>query len=242
MEINTQTNGFLPENTRYANKPKEKVHDKSNEQADFYDAQSYGTFDAKAVRAAIAEARDHTDSLKKLVASLVSKQSGRAAVAGSQGVSINININIGGEGGRVRGDYTVRHNKEAGGINWRGVELTKKTFENLKVDEKTVADAKSDISEKGYYGVEATSKRILDFAKAISGGDASKIGLLRDAVEKGFAAAEKAWGDKLPDITQKTHEAVMKGFDDWTSKAVTDFTKDTLTGQNVAQTVAGALQ
>lgn len=101
------------------------------------------------------------------------------------------------------------------------IELSKETFENLVVDEETQKQAQEDISEDGYYGVKQTSERLLDFAKALSGGDPSKIGLLRDAVEKGFAEAEKAWGDKLPEISQKTHEAVMKGFDEWEKQANT---------------------
>ena len=38
-------------------------------------------------------------------------------------------------------------------------------FENLTVDADTIAQAKKDIAEDGYWGVEKTSDRILDFAK-----------------------------------------------------------------------------
>lgn len=100
--------------------------------------------------------------------------------------------------------------KKAGGF-----EMTKAFFENLQVDEATRKQAQEDISEDGYYGVKQTSERILNFAKALAGNDPSKIESLKKAVEKGFEEAEKAWGDKLPEISQKTHEAVMKGFDDW---------------------------
>jgi len=41
-------------------------------------------------------------------------------------------------------------------------------------DEETVAKAKEDISENGYWGVNQTSDRIVDFAIALSGGDSSK--------------------------------------------------------------------
>ena len=36
---------------------------------------------------------------------------------------------------------------------------------------------------------------------------------MRDAFKKGYAQAEDTWGDKLPDISQKTYQAVMDGFD-----------------------------
>jgi len=50
---------------------------------------------------------------------------------------------------------------------------------------------------------------------ALTGGDPSKIDLLRDAALKGFAEAEKVWGGELPEISQKTLEAVKNGFDEW---------------------------
>jgi len=55
---------------------------------------------------------------------------------------------------------------------------------NFTVDAETKAQAQKDIAEDGYWGVEQTSSRILDFAKALSGGDPSKIEKLRDALRK----------------------------------------------------------
>lgn len=90
---------------------------------------------------------------------------------------------------------------------------------NFTVDAETKAQAQADIAEDGYWGVNQTSDRILDFAKAISGGDPDKIQEMRDAFEKGFRQAEKTWGGKLPDISQRTYEATMKKFDDWAAEA-----------------------
>ena len=88
----------------------------------------------------------------------------------------------------------------------------------LNIDDATRAAAAEAIGEDGYYGIEKTAERILDFAKAISGGDPAKIEMLRGAVEKGFGAATKSFGKELPDISQKTYEKVMKGFDDWANE------------------------
>jgi hypothetical protein len=55
----------------------------------------------------------------------------------------------------------------------------------------------------------------LDFAVAISGGDPSRIDVLRRAVERGFDAAERQWGGNLPEISERTRDAVMEGFDQW---------------------------
>lgn len=75
--------------------------------------------------------------------------------------------------------------------------------------------AQEAISEGGFWSVENTAARLLDFAVAISGGDPSRLNVLRNAVERGFEAAERQWGGELPEISQRTREAVMQGFDEW---------------------------
>lgn len=81
------------------------------------------------------------------------------------------------------------------------------------VDPATKAQAQADIAEDGYWGVNQTSDRILDFATALTGGDPDKIEAMRDAFKKGYEQAEKTWGGKLPEISQKTYDAVMEKFD-----------------------------
>ena len=90
-----------------------------------------------------------------------------------------------------------------------------KAFENLQVSDDVIAQAKRDVAEDGYWGVEQTSDRILDFAKALSGGDSSKASELLDAFKKGYEKATKAWGQDLPDISQKTFAAVEEKFKKW---------------------------
>jgi hypothetical protein len=80
------------------------------------------------------------------------------------------------------------------------------------VDAATRDQAIKDISEDGYWGVSQTSGRILDFAKALTGGDPKKIDEMQRAFEKGYKMAEKTWGGKLPEISQKTFDAVIEGF------------------------------
>lgn len=88
-------------------------------------------------------------------------------------------------------------------------------LQSLHVDEETRLEAEQLVSDEGYWGVEQTATRILDFAKALSGGDPSKIELLKGAVNAGFDAAKKAFGGEMPEITEKTYEKVMEGFDKW---------------------------
>ncbi len=86
---------------------------------------------------------------------------------------------------------------------------------NFTADPETIAQAKEDISEDGYWGVNQTSERIFSFAMALSGGDEEKMQEMVKAVEKGFGEATKAWGKELPDITNDTHSAIMDKFDKW---------------------------
>lgn len=86
---------------------------------------------------------------------------------------------------------------------------------DFTVDAATKAQAQADIAEDGYWGVEQTSDRILDFAKALSGNDPDKADELLAAFKKGFEQATKSWGDKLPDISQRTYDAVVEKFEAW---------------------------
>ena len=84
---------------------------------------------------------------------------------------------------------------------------------NYTVDPATKAQAQADIAEDGYWGVDQTSDRIIQFANALTGGDPDKIEAMRAAFKKGYAQAEKTWGGSLPEISQKTYDAVMEKFD-----------------------------
>lgn len=90
---------------------------------------------------------------------------------------------------------------------------------NFEVDEETAAQAREDISEDGYWGVKQTSDRLVDFAKALTGGDSSKIEDMREAIKKGFDEAKKLWGGELPEISKQTYDATMEKLDQWAKEA-----------------------
>lgn len=93
---------------------------------------------------------------------------------------------------------------------------------NFTVDSATAAQAKADIAEDGYWGVTQTSDRIFDFAMALSGGDDKKMDEMLAAFEKGFKAATKSWGSKLPDISQRTYDAVHEKFKEYKESLQTE--------------------
>lgn len=110
---------------------------------------------------------------------------------------------------------------------------------DFEVDEATREQAQKDVAEDGYWGVEQTSDRILDFAKALAGNDPSKANELFDAFEKGFKQATKTWGTDLPEISQKTYDAVKEKFNKWAEEANTANAASTA---NSANAVNAAVQ
>lgn len=86
---------------------------------------------------------------------------------------------------------------------------------NYTVSEAAKKQAEELVSENGYYGVEQTSDRIVQFAKALSGGDVEKADELFKAFQKGYKEATKAWGKELPEISKQTYDAVEKKFNEW---------------------------
>ncbi len=85
----------------------------------------------------------------------------------------------------------------------------------LQADPETIAAAQAAIAEDGEWGVQQTAERILNFSRAVIGGDPSKLESIRAAVEKGFREATDILGGKLPEISERTYAAVMAEFDRW---------------------------
>lgn len=100
--------------------------------------------------------------------------------------------------------------------------LTFKAIENedikVKIDEETRLEAQAMIGEGGYLSPEKVSDRIVGFAKAISGGDKEKLEVLTSAIKEGFKQAEKALGQELPEISQKTYDLVIQKLDEWVNE------------------------
>lgn len=74
------------------------------------------------------------------------------------------------------------------------------------------------VSQDAIFGVKQTSQRIADFVIKGSGGDEDLMRAGREGMLQGFADAEKAWGDTLPDISQQT----MKQATEMIDKAMND--------------------
>ena len=85
---------------------------------------------------------------------------------------------------------------------------------NIEVTDEMRAEANAMLGEGGYFSIEETAGRILEFAVALSGGDPDRIDDLSDAVERAFAQVERMFGE-MPQISHDTLAAVREGFDQW---------------------------
>lgn len=101
------------------------------------------------------------------------------------------------------------------GLTFNRANVGKSNEKLIKITPELRAEARRLVSEGGEFSIENTSTRLVDFAKAISGGDKSKIDALRENIKKGYAEAQKAFGGELPEISKKTLEMTMKKLDEW---------------------------
>jgi hypothetical protein len=96
-----------------------------------------------------------------------------------------------------------------------------KTFQDflagadIEVDEATRLDAQASIAEGGENSPEKVSDRIVEFAIAVSGGDKSKLDVLKSAIDEGFKQAAAILGGNLPEISHKTYDLVMEKLTKW---------------------------
>jgi len=119
---------------------------------------------------------------------------------------------------KMLGTATDTFIKQAGGLK----NILSRTLAGEKVEgfnfNFTAADieqAKKDVAEGGYWSAEKTSERLVEVAKAISGGDVKQKEALTAAIKEGFKQAEELWGGKLPQISQDTYRLTMEKLDKW---------------------------
>lgn len=91
-------------------------------------------------------------------------------------------------------------------------------YKGKPIAELSKEEATALISEDGIFGIKQTSERIANFVINGAGGDEDRMRAGREGMLQGFKEAEKMWGDKLPDISQKTMTKAIEMVD----KAMSD--------------------
>ncbi|WP_423679276.1 MULTISPECIES: DUF5610 domain-containing protein [unclassified Undibacterium] len=107
-------------------------------------------------------------------------------------------------------------------VQQQGLQLSKVVSGEQKITASAddIKAAQAAIADGGEFSPQKTAERILTFAKAAIGGDPAKLQKIRDAVEKGFKEAAEILGGSLPDISQRTLQAVRAEFDRWQSEGI----------------------
>lgn len=101
---------------------------------------------------------------------------------------------------------------------------TRIATDNGEIDLATLTpeEAQTLVAADGYFGVDKTSERIVQFAIGVAGNDPSRIDAIRQGIEDGFSQAEAAWGGELPEISYQTHAAITEKLDAWVASFVAD--------------------
>lgn len=111
--------------------------------------------------------------------------------------------------------------KQLGGV--RGILEKLRNGEKVTLEiEYTASDveqAKIDVAEGGYWSADETSSRLVDFAKALSGGNPEKAAMLKDSFVKAFKEIEEMFGGELPELSYNTYDLTMDKFAAWEAEA-----------------------
>jgi hypothetical protein len=64
----------------------------------------------------------------------------------------------------------------------------------------------------------AVAGRVLDFIRALAGGDPGRLEVMMEAAEQAFAEAEEIFGGTLPDVSLETMDMIRAGLTDMLAK------------------------
>ncbi|MEA3363447.1 MAG: hypothetical protein U9Q61_09320 [Thermodesulfobacteriota bacterium] len=119
-----------------------------------------------------------------------------------------------GPGLKVASSYQLLRNLVVKTLQDQGLTLQFSTDAG-EVDFNTMTqeEAQALVAEDGYFGVDQTSQRIVDFAINGFGSDPEKLQQMKDAIDQGFLEAQEAFGGALPEISQQTYDAIMEKLD-----------------------------
>ncbi len=102
-----------------------------------------------------------------------------------------------------------------GGLESEGMlSLKDLGYEGKPILELNPNEASALLSGGGFFSVENTAGRAIDFVLAGVGDDLEKLQAGREGIVKGFADAEKMWGGRLPDIAYETQKLTLEKIDE----------------------------
>lgn len=86
-------------------------------------------------------------------------------------------------------------------------------YKGKKLSDLSQEEAQKLVEDDGFFGVQNTAQRLIDFVLNGSGGDEGMLKAGREGIMQGFKEAESLWGGKLPDIAYETINKAMEELD-----------------------------
>lgn len=87
-------------------------------------------------------------------------------------------------------------------------------YEGKPILELNPHEASALLEEGGFFSVENTAQRAIDFVLAGGGGDIERLKAGREGIVRGFEEAERLWGGKLPDIAYESQKLTLEKIDE----------------------------
>lgn len=112
-------------------------------------------------------------------------------------------------------DIFGAQNKSINSLNdiLSGVDFKSIGYEGKPITQLSQSEASDLVSENGFFGIANTADRISNFIISAAGDDLQKLEAGKEGILRGFKEAEKIWGGKLPEISQKTIEKATQAVD-----------------------------
>lgn len=146
----------------------------------------------------------------------IQNSSDTVTINNHQEVSMTYESSLTIQTGDVQDQYSLLRGLVTSMLKEQGIDFKVANGEQeINISTITQEEAVELIAEDGYFGVDQTSDRIVDFAIGIAGGDTSRLDAIKEGVEQGFGEALDAFGGWLPDISYDTYDAVMEKLDAW---------------------------
>lgn len=128
-------------------------------------------------------------------------------------ISITTNANLSAQDAIFGQSGSALENADKLDAILKGLDLSEIGYDGKPLQDLTKEEAEALISDDGFFGVPQTSDRIADFVLMGAGDDVEKLKAGREGVLAGYKQAENAWGDTLPEISQKTLERALEKID-----------------------------
>ncbi len=133
-----------------------------------------------------------------------------------QEVSMTYTSSLVMQTGNEQDQYSLLRNLVTNMLKEQGIDFTVATgSQEIDISALSQEEAAELVADDGYFGIEQTSDRIVDFATSVAGGDPARLAAIKEGVESGFNDALKAFGGTLPEISYNTYDAIMEKLDAW---------------------------